>query len=75
MAFWVKVDGQAILFGIFPVGSEKDMVAFCISVFATDETLTFYVSIYDAFMVFLSFFSFVGSLGIIILPGSSGVPP
>lgn len=56
MALRAEIDGQTILFGIFSVGSEKDMVAFCISVFATDETLTFYVSIYDAFMVFLSFF-------------------
>lgn len=56
MTFRAKIDGQAILFGIFPVGSEKDMVAFRISVFATDKTLAFYVSVYDAFMVFLSFF-------------------
>ena len=57
MAFRAEIDGQAILFGIFPVGSEKDMMAFCISVFAADETLTFYVSVYDAFVVLLPFFS------------------
>ena len=57
MAFWAKIYGQAVLLGVFAICAAINMMAFCITCFAANEALIFHISVYNAFVVLLPFFS------------------